>query len=232
MHYIKDIFNNNKTEHAHSKFIRYSKGKFVGPLLKVKIQKEKIKISGSFHYIDEFLEIIANELKSKIIHIKSNIIWNKDLTEELEKLGIKYTKVSKSRGIFNYTLDNEVNLKKFTEAFNKYNLLVNFKTDNFSFVTKSKLPKPNKEFSADFCKILIPKTMKDEFFKEFLFDILDKEIKNLEIKHEIEINDIDIPKNKPFEEARRLAIRKGTIIRKIYLNSEETPIETKINFEV
>lgn len=40
MHYIKDVFKKQETEHAHNKFIRYSKGNFVGPIINIKVSKK------------------------------------------------------------------------------------------------------------------------------------------------------------------------------------------------
>jgi len=233
MHYIKDIFEGKKTEHAHNKFIRYSKGNFVGPLLKIKIQKAGIKVAASFHFIDELLELAGKVLGDRIVNIKGTLVWNKDLSAELEKLGIKYIKVTKSRGIFKYALDNDVNLKEFIDVFNDYFILITIKTEGFTLVTKSAFPKPNKEFGADFCKIMFPIDMKDEILSEFAFDVKDtSKIKDIEIKHEIDIDEIVVPNTDNFEEARRLATRKGEIRRNIYINKDDTPIITKIKINV
>ena len=233
MHYIKDIFEGKKTDHAHNKFVRYSKGNFIGPLLKIKIQKAGIKLAASFHFVDELLELAAEVLGDKIVHIKGTLIWNKDLSDELERLGIKYIKVSKSRGIFKYSLDNDVNLKEFINSFNNYFILITVKTDGFSLVTKSAFPKPNKEFGADFCKVIFPIEMKNEILSEFAFDIDDTtKIKDIEIKHEIDIDEIIVPETDDFEKARRLATRKGEVRRKIYINKNEEPIITKIKINV
>ncbi len=232
MHYIKDIFEKKETQHAHNKFIRYSKGNFVGPLMKIKFSKQEVKIGASYHFNDELLKIVANYLGDKIVHIKGLLIWNLDLSVGLERLGIKYSKVSKSRGIFKYTLDNEVCLKKFVDEMGNYNLLITIKTENAPITTKSALPKPNKEFGADFCKVKLPGEFKDEILKEFVFDLKTKEkIKSIEIKHKIEINDIRLPKIEDFEKARRLAKRIGIIKRFVSVNGSEFK-ESSIEYEI
>ena len=113
MHYIKDIFEKNETQHAHNKLIRYSKGEFTGPLIKAKFTANSVKLFTSFHFIDEILILLANHLGNVKVNIKGSLIWNQDLSSKLQSLGIMYSKVSKARGIFKYTLDNEVNLKVF-----------------------------------------------------------------------------------------------------------------------
>jgi len=223
MHYIKDIFEKNITEHAHKKFIRYSKGTFVGPLAKIKITKSTLKISASFHYTDELLEIFGNYVGDKEMHVKGFLIWNTDLSDKLLSIGIKYPKVTKSRGIFKYTLDNEIKVKSFIKLFNNYNLLITIKSNDCSLVTKTAFPKPNKVFSYDFCKVTLPaEETKDIVLSEFAFDI--EPTKDILISHEIIIDKIDIPKADTFDEARRLAKRIGTLKRVINGKTSEIKI--------
>lgn len=223
MHYIRDVFTKTPTEHAHNKFVRYSKGEFVGPLMKVKFMSKNIKLYGSFHFVDELLMLLADYLGNKVIHVKGTLVWNEDLAPQLAKLGIKYSKVTKSRGIFKYVLDNDVHFKDFVETLSKFNLLVNIKTDEISLVTKTSFPKPNKEFSKDFCKATFPLELADRIKDEFFFDVKDKKIKEVEVKHSIVIDDIHLPKDyTDFEEARQNAKREGKVTREIELNKKET----------
>lgn len=231
MHYIKDIFEKKETEHAHNKLIRYSKGDFTGPLIKVKFSSNSIKLYTSFHFIDEILILLANHLGNIRVNIKGSLIWNQDLSEKLQQLGIMYSKVSKARGIFKYTIDNEVDLKNFVNLFSSYNLLVNFKYQNVSVAMKSTLPKPNKEITTDFCKLTFPKEMENVLREEFLFDIKEK-CGEVAIKHRIVVDDIILPleENLDFEMKRRLAKRKGTLYREITIDNKETL--SQIDFEL
>ena len=231
MHYIKDIFEGKETEHAHNKFIRYSKGNFIGPLMKIRFSKANIKIGASFHFTDELLKLLAKIIGNKMVHIKGFLIWNADLSEELASLGIKYSKVSKSRGIFKYTLENEVALKDFVETMGSFNLLITVKVDDISLTTKSSFPKPNKPFGADFCKATLPVSFQKEIMKEFAYDIKEDKIKVIEIKHEIDINNIDLPQIEDFEKARREAKREGELRRYTSINGSEFK-KTKIKLRV
>jgi len=223
MHFIKDLFQDNQTEHLHNKFIRYSRGEFVGPLLKIRISKANLKVYASFHFVDELLDLVATKLGNKKSHIKGTLLWNKDLGDELEELGIKYLKRSKARGIFKYTLDNEVNLIDFVKTMNKYHVLINIKDELLSYTTKTSFPKPNKEFKADFCKLTLPIELKDLIFDEFCFDLEKRDkIKLIEISHKIKINEIVLPEGeKDFEIARRAAKRVGSIERVLTVDGEE-----------
>lgn len=220
MHYIKDIFEGNITEHAHNKFVRYSKGSFVGPLMNIKIMSAGVKIGASFHFVDELLMLAVEVIGNRNVHVKGSLVWNSDLGRELGDLGIKYSKVTKSRGIFKYVLDNEVPFKEFVNAFKSYHLLLTVKEDDLTFVTKSSFPKPNKEFGPDFIKAKFPKDFVDRIMEEFAFDCNQK-VKDISISHHINIDDIELPKNsKNFEEARKLAIRKGTILRIVEIDGD------------
>lgn len=231
MHYVKDIFEKNPTQHAHDKFVRYSRGEFVGPLLKIKFGKDAVKIFASFHFVDELLMLVAKCLGNKVVHIDGSLVWNRDLTEDLLKLGIKYSKVTKSRGIFKYTLENDVKIQDFVDEMSSYNLLVSIKEETVSLVTKTAFPKPNKEFGADFCKASFPASFADVIREEFLFDIKDKVSKEAEIKHHITVSDLKLPEIDNFEEARRLAKRIGKITRDVKIDGKENA-QTSVDFEI
>ncbi len=232
MHYIKDIFEKKATQHAHEKFVRYSKGEFVGPLCDIRITATAVKINASFHYNDELLMLIADILKNNEIHVKGSVVWNKDLAPDLANQGIKYAKVTKARGIFKYVLDNDIKFKTFLDEFGKYNLLLSVKNDDLSLVTKPNFPKPNKEFSSDFCKATFPGSMAKKILSEFAFDVKETKIKRIIIKHKLNVTDIDVPKVESFEEARRLAKRIGTIEREVYVNGAEEPVKTNTDFNI
>lgn len=229
MHYIKDLFENKETEHLHNKFIRYSKGNFCGPLMKIRISKANVKIGASFHYVDELLKFVAEILGDVQVHVKGTLIWNSDLGPELAKLGIKYSKVTKSRGIFKYLLENDVPIKTFVETMGNYHVLINIKQEDLSYVTKSSFPKPNKEFGPDFCKVTFPISILDRILEEFAFDVKSAK-KLIEIKHSLDITEIKLPEGEEdFEIARKLARRIGHIKREVIVDSESTITEKDFN---
>ena len=87
MHYIKEIFKGKESEHAHSKFVRYSKGVFEGAKITIRVSKKNVKLYTSFHLVDEVLEVLGDFLTNKVVNIAGTLSWNKDLTPELEQLG-------------------------------------------------------------------------------------------------------------------------------------------------
>ena len=222
-HYIKSIFKGEVDEHTHDKFIRYSKGEFVGPLIKIKVMKDKIKLNSSFHYCDELLVLISEEIGSKKCRIKGSLFWNEDLTKKLEAQGIKYIKAARSRGNYKYALDNVVKFKPFVDAMIPYKLLLSVKFGDVSLFTKNSFPKPNKEFGDNFCKVTLPVSMKDKVLREFAFDV-EEDVKEVSIRHTIFIDGIEVPKVENFEEARKLAKRKGSIKREVTVKGEKTKV--------
>jgi len=222
-HYIKEIFEKKESERVHKKFLRYSKGTFTGPLITIKKTSENIKIKSSFHIIDELLYLTSKYTTDKNVHIKGVIIYNKDLGPEFGSIGLKYLKVSKTRSIYKYTLDNEVDIKKFTNIFLKYKPLINFVSKNTKLTSKKNFPKPNNEISNSFCHAELPLEAEKEIINMFCFDIK-KPVKNVKISHEFIIDEVIFPENTEkltFEEVRRLAKRKGKIKRIIENNGEK-----------
>ncbi|MDA3855919.1 MAG: hypothetical protein PF569_06660 [Candidatus Woesearchaeota archaeon] len=231
MHYIKDLFEKKDSEHAHNKFVRYSKGEFIGAQIKIKITKKGIKLNGSYHLVDELLTLIADYVGNRDIEIKGTLAWNQDLSPELEQIGIKHLKVKKSRGIFNYVLLNSVKFKEFVDTLKKYHLLISFKEEDVTLSTKAKLPKPNKEVSHDFCKTNFPESMKKKIMGEFAFDVKNKDAKDIIIQNQIFVDKIDLPQTENFDEARRLAKRGGKIVRTVTIDAGE-PTVTEVEFYI
>jgi hypothetical protein len=111
----------------------------------------------------------------------------------------------------------------------EYHILISFKTNDIKLSTKSKYPKPNKEFTNDFCKAIFPLSMAKKLLEEFAFDVKEKNVKDILIRHEIIINDIELPKVENFDEARRLAKRIGIIKRYVSINGgDEKMTEIKV----
>jgi hypothetical protein len=189
--------------------------------------KNSVKVNGSFHIASEILTLMAEYLGNREVEIKGNLSWNEDLSPKLANIGIKYLKVTKSRGIFNYVLQNVVKFKDFVENLGNYNLLVSFKEDDAKLTTKNKLPKPNKEIAKDFVKAVFPIEMKDRILDEFAFDVKDKNAKDILISHKIFVDNIELPKVETFDEARRLAVRSGKIVRKIAFDDGENVVSEK-----
>lgn len=229
-HYIKEIFEKDSQEkRIHGKFIRYSKGNFTGPLIKIKKQKDSLKIKSSFHIVDELLWLATKYTSEKDVNIKGTISYNMDLSAEFEELGLKYMKVSKSRGIYKYQIDNVVNIDNFVNKMADYNPLLSFTSKNVKITTKKSFPKPNKEITNNFCYLELPLEAEEEIYSNFCFDI-DERPKDIDISHTIIIDEIVFPDKKDisFEQLRRESQRKGTIKRELQYNGNHIKKEKSI----
>ena len=226
MHFIEEIFNNRVNTQTHKKLIRYGKGVFEGPWLKLKIIGSKVNITSTFHYVDEFYEFIFSRVLFEKIPVDISIAYNEDISEELMEFGIKNLQKNSRSGIFKFKFEAEMDLNLFKKL-RKYKILFNLKTEIFNMRVKDSYPKPNKDVVTNFCRFQFSKEFIEPFSKEFLFD-LEHILKEVEISHTIEIEDVELPKKiVDFKQARIEAKRIGKIIRKIQEGNSEEVKEIK-----
>jgi len=230
MHFIKEIFTKKISENTHNKFIKYSKGNFVGPLMKITYKKNVVRLTTSIHYLEELIEFIFENFVENEIKVKGKVINNASLRTFLEENDIHILKESRAKGIFKYEIETNLTYDKY-KILNKYKNYLNMKTDFFSFNCKNAIPKPNKEVVKDFCKFLFPKEYLEKILIYFVYDSEKAFKKKLEISHQIEITDVLIPKKiTDFQIARKEAKRVGTLERVVSVDEEK--IESKTKFKI
>ena len=96
---------------------------------------------------------------------------------------------------------------------------------------KPKFPKPNKEITSDFCKANFPIADAEKLISEFLFDVKERGFKDAIVRHELIIDEIDIPQEDDFEKARKLAKRVGKIKRYVSVGGGDE-VMTEIDIRV
>lgn len=214
--FIKEIFNGN-SEQTHNQFVRFGKGKFSNRAV-LNLQKtSKIKLRGSFEWVNDFVEI-TSELKN----IKfSGIILSK------EKLDLGNEK-NKS-GIYSYEV-SDIDSDKIKEIRNKaYTILLEGSGEGVVLKIKKKLPKPGKsegKIDDKFCQLEADLIYWDKIKEAFMLP----ECKKCRISHTFEITDIILPKDeKDFEKIRVLAKRKGRIIRNLEVDKKEEKEEKEFS---
>jgi len=221
---IKNICQNNAGISEHLQFIRFSKGFFENRFyFKVKNGK-KLKIFSGFENVNDLIKIIA-ENEKELLDIKGKVFSKKDFHKFFENK-------ERKKGFFVGEINKSISHLEFKELYDLFKdeyLLLNIKSNKFSLKTNSSLHNPKGTYKAKFAVLETSDIgcIKDEF----LFDI-DKNFKEIEIKHDILVTEIIIPdqyKDNP-EEARINAKRKGKIVRKINLDGKEEQME--INFLV
>ncbi|MEM3405660.1 MAG: hypothetical protein QW117_01660 [Candidatus Pacearchaeota archaeon] len=217
--FIKDIFYGKETKEAHRQFIRFGKGKYENrAVLSIKISN-KIKISGSFEYANDFVNLVM-ELGD--FNFYGNILSK----EKLDLIGKEKTEIN----IYEFKGNSE-KLKEYSKK--AYFMLLNVDSEKLKLKIKNKLPKPGKsgELKIDdkFCILEADLKYLDKIKDYFFWDL--NNFKEAKISHNYEINQIIFPPNeKDFAKIRELAKRKGKIIRKIIVDKKEKIIEKE--FEI
>ncbi|MHA1729253.1 MAG: hypothetical protein ACTSWY_11040 [Promethearchaeota archaeon] len=172
MHFLKDLIENPTNDnpvknfpHVHRHFIRYSKGLFDGPAMRIKVPatRKKVTINASFEFEDLLAWICAKAMKvfgaSDDFEITGNLISGVDFSKELQTIGLDKWIVKKSTGKtknFKCKLDSKapqvINGEILRELIEKLQatsyLLLNFNmTDSnsnlFSLKTKNNPPRPS-----------------------------------------------------------------------------------------
>lgn len=223
--FIKKIWERKGREkQAHQYFVRFSKGKFENRAV-LNLQKTtKIKLRGSFEWVNDFVELVLELDKNAVF---SGIILTKQKTQELQEFDEK-----KKKNIFEYKINN-INLEKIQETEDKaYYMLLDGQGDGIILKIKKKLPRPKrgKESKVDdkFCQLEADLKYWSQIREAFMLP----ECKKCKVSHVFIIDEIILPKTeeKDFEKIRLIAKRKGKIIRKIVINKQEFMKETE--FEV
>ncbi len=215
--FIKKIWEGNGEE-AHYQFVRFSKGEFRNRAV-LNLQKtSKIKLKGSFEWVNDFVSFALELADIKF----SGIILSR------EKLDLDNEK--KKKGIFKYDV-SEIDLEKIREIKDKaYAMLLDGEAEGVVLKIKKRLPKPGKsEGKVDdkFCQIEADLKYWEKFKETFMLP----ECRKCKISHTFEIKDIIIPDGeKDFEKIRLFAKKKGKIIRKLKVDKQESQEER--DFEV
>jgi hypothetical protein len=196
---LKKIFKKEAEENdeeIHSDFIKYSRGLFENKYL---IEGKKQKVAWSIKTSYEFANFFVRRCLSGVsgpIKVKGAIISTSDLREEID---FEIERVKQFMGVKQLLVDTEVDPEKIIELMDKYPRVffaLTFSTDKNQLKVKARAPKSAKpsnkeggEPKADFCAL---KTTDESIIRDLFFDQSD--FKEIRVKHNIEIKNIEIPK--------------------------------------
>lgn len=218
--FIKKIFLGKADEEAHRQFVRFGKGVYNGRAALALQKKDRIKLSGSFEYANDFVNLAA-ELAPEETNF-SGIVLSKNEIEGLEG--------KKKSGVIEYAFNG--NLQNAREiAGRAYCMLLDAESPELKLKTKKKLPKPGKsgeqKIDDKFCILEADLKYLPKIKDAFLWDV--PECKKAKIMHTYIINDIVLPQGESDPEKMRiLAKRKGKLIRKITADKNEMQKEIMI----
>jgi len=213
MIFIQKIFEDQIDDVVRRKFERFSIGIFEKRAL-IKVSKGKdLKIKASYDLADDLFGIIANNIEGKV-KVKGKIISSRDFSGEIDFEVEKFTKGKK----FTAEIDTEVSSLQLKEIYEKFKLnfiLLNVEGDGFSLKVGKSLPKPGSVLKDNFCKAVFPL----EIVKELVWDV--DNFKKAVCEHKLIIDEVIAPEGVSSAEARKLAKRKGKLVRKIDVGGKE-----------
>ena len=229
--FIKKIFENkfDNDELVHSQFTKFSKGEFPDrAMIRAKNTKGKYTISTTSEYAKDLIISLAEKLGDRTTTISGAIISALDLD------GFEYNERKMAMGVRKYMIYNKEmtgnEIISLCDKIEKAFFALSFNVDDdTSLVISPKSPKsakgasssknPDKKAKINFCKL---KTSDSKLVNTLIFDNDVGDFKKIEIKHDIIITDIIMPKGeKDFAKIREMAKRKGKIVRKIDVDGSQ-----------
>ncbi len=238
---LKDPANNHKNIHRH--FYRYSRGIFLGPVIKITRSKVKLTLKGSFEYEDLILEIVSRSISNPedTFEITGVLISGGDISDTITSLGLDWKlkrsagKTQKYKADIIDTIDNNIlieSLEKFRK--DSYYLLSFNVSPTCKVTTKKRIPQPSKKKVEDdviskriqFCSGIIANSEKndniiiDSAMRDFKSE-LPEQWKTIIISNNYKITDIELPKDViDSKKLRIMAIRKGIMFRSVTVDGE------------
>lgn len=251
MSWIAKIIDGNPDDHTHAKLVKYGIGEHPGPRTKLTISKPSIKFKADLDQEKDLLKGYLLGAPEGSHKVKGQIITYTDLTKEYGSLMMPLDwKKSKGKGtpVFKAKVDEVAPLKDIKALFELddpttfYLLSINPRDGSkpWKVATKTSFPKggPKEEDEEKgekdpvFTKGAlgnIPEVL--EFILDtYLPEVKDKigpKTKNITIRNNIDIMDIEIPDDPSlsFSEKRRLAKKRGKLFRSLSIDEAEYSFE-------
>ena len=249
--WISKIIKGTPDEFVHAKLVKYGMGSHPGPRARITLSKPSIKFKADLDQEKDFLKCYVSSSPSGQHKVKGLIITYSDRTNEFGKLmmPLSWTK-SKGKGasVFKAKVDESAPLEDIKALFNVddpttfYFLSLNPKdgTKPWKIQTKTSFPKggPSEEDDESegkdpvFAKGAIGNTSDSLKFilDAYLPDLRDKigpKTKDIWIRNNFAILEIQIPEDPKlsFTEKRRLAKKRGKLIREVSIDGENFTTE-------
>jgi len=226
---LQSIFSGDMNANVHNEFIKFSKGVFKDRyLVEAKKQKDAWSIKTSAEYANQLVRACLIKAKGQVE--VTGVITATFNVQDKSQFPIE--EVKNAMGIKKAVVNTKTEPSKIIalmDAYPKAFFALSFTTPETTLKIKAKAPKSakpasggDKEPKAEFCTI---KTNDKEIVDSLLFGC--PEVKELAIKHYIEIKDIVLPKGltDPVQ-IREQAKRKGTVKRIVLISEKQTITES------
>jgi len=220
--FISKIFNNKIDFIVHLQFQKFSRGTFDNrALIKATASAKGYTLLTGHEFANELVRAAAEKLGNEKTSISGVVVSTIDLKSKIPHISIK-----QFMGIKQYVIESEMSgqdivnlIDSVPEAF----FALSFNAGDTILKIKPKAPKSAKPSTSEkgpkvnFCSL---KTTDNSLIEALIFE---KGWKKIEINHTFMIKDIEIPADaKTPEEMRKLAKRKGTIIRKLVIDGHQS----------
>jgi len=244
MNWLAKIVNGNADEFSHAKLVKYGIGTHPGPRAKVKLSKNSITFKADLDYEKLFIRAYVKGAPDGAHKVKGIIRTYSDRSEDFNSLMMpliwKKSK-GKAASIFNAKVDDPVPLTDIRAVVNTDDPTTFFLlslsprdgTKPWKVTTKTSFPKggpkeddgESKQKDPTFTKGSLANTTEvfDYTMRELLPDLKDKvgpKTKHILVQNNIVIEDI-VPPDDPnlsFSEKRRLAKKRGRIVRRVTID--------------
>ncbi|RLI93262.1 MAG: hypothetical protein DRO89_00405 [Candidatus Altiarchaeales archaeon] len=232
MHFIREIFRGNQDrEYIHRKFVRYGRGEFEGPVIRIRNSGNRLKINASDDYVNILGEILAKN-SSKALNVSGNIISRDNIESLLSELGIPIEKATGKKGLFTLNLKGTIpaeNLSRLYSELKGSHIFLDLTSSdkNSHLKTKKRLPRLGSEPDQNFCSAIFDTSLTDAIMNEICFDIDVKDFEEIKISHRYIIKELLIPEEyrENLALARIYSKRKGIIKRFVEIDGRKTEIE-------
>ena len=225
MSFIKKIFDKRSDESVHSQFVRFGKGTFNERALIKFIKTKEVKISSSFEYVNDFVELIS-EIADKM-NISGIVLSKEDISNIMKQNLIKGDAETKRGGLYylNNIEQQEISKNQLKILVKEsYFTLLDISANGIEFKCKKKLPKPGKsegKIDDKFCSLKTDLKYWDKIRENFFSDF-PKNARKGSAKHTFEIHKIIAPPGeKDYEKIRLLSKRAGKIKRILEVDKKE-----------
>lgn len=223
MNFIKKIFDGNIDEDVHLQFIRFGKGVYKKRFLLGLWRTKKIKVKTSFEFANDLALLCSGFGDCKVSGMVLSI---KNISDIMSKNNIKGNSEAKKGGAYyqNNIPNQELKREQLIELEKEsYSVLLDIEGDGFKLNVKKKLPKPGKsekKIDDKFCQLEADEKYYSRIKEDLFWDM--PEVKKINISHEVIIDEIISPKEeKDYAKIRKMAKRKGKIIRKAIIDEKE-----------
>jgi len=221
--FIGKIFHEQSDELVHLQFQKFSRGSFRNrAMVKASKSAKGYSISTTAEYANDLVRLVAHRLGTNSTAVSGVVVSTLDLKSKLPSQGIK-----QFMGIKQYVISGDMSggdiismLDNAPEGF----FALSFSAGDTILKIKPKAPKSAKSSTSEsgpkinFCSL---KTPDEQIVRAVLFDA-PASWKSILVNHTFNINDIEIsPNAKTPEEMRKLAKRKGVIVRKTVVDGKE-----------